>query len=462
MRRGRIWTAVTVLICLFVSAPSPRAEEPWRLADWSALPDWLHMSGEARIRYETLDGQFRTGGAGSDQVLALRALLFTEARFGRVAFGIELQDARTYLDDPGTPLSTSLVNPLDFLQGYVRLSLDGLFGDGVETDLQIGRFTMDIGSRRYVERNDFRNTINAFAGAYAQTRWGGQHELHTFYTVPVRREAGDREARGENDLEFDRHQTNRRFWAVHYQHGEVLPNLYADLFVYGLNEFDNETLETPNRTYVSPGFRLYYPPRKGSFDFDLDAAYRVGNRHATTARSDTTDLDVTAHFVHAEIGYTFDHPWAPRLVFDYHRASGDKDPNDGDFGQYERLFGTRRGDLGHTSIHGPLTRANLSAPGARFLLNNGRFDSRLAWKAAFLASATDVWTVARIRDPSGQSGRFIGHALDGRMRYWLIPGNLRAEIGGSLLLKGRFAREAPGVTGEENTLYGYGQLTSYF
>ncbi|MDZ4319479.1 MAG: hypothetical protein U1A07_11700, partial [Phenylobacterium sp.] len=32
----------------------------------------LTLSGETRIRYETLEGQFRAGGAGGDQILAMR------------------------------------------------------------------------------------------------------------------------------------------------------------------------------------------------------------------------------------------------------------------------------------------------------------------------------------------------------------------------------------------------------
>ncbi|NBC20301.1 MAG: hypothetical protein GVY06_04545, partial [Alphaproteobacteria bacterium] len=106
------------LICLF-AAPAP-AEEPLRLDRAVNAPDWLTLAGESRMRYESLDGQFRAGRDGSDQLLAFRSLLRVEADTGPVSFALELQDSRTYLGDAGTPLSSSFVNPLDVLQLHAR------------------------------------------------------------------------------------------------------------------------------------------------------------------------------------------------------------------------------------------------------------------------------------------------------------------------------------------------------
>ena len=81
-----------------------------------------------------------------------------------------------------------------------------------------------------------------------------------------------------------------------------------------------------------------------------------------TRKPTQIDLDVKAHSqLMARTGYTFDAPWQPRIALQYYWASGDDMPGDQDFDQYERLFGSRRTDLNNTSIHGPLTPANLSA-----------------------------------------------------------------------------------------------------
>jgi len=70
--------------------------------------------------------------------------------------------------------------------------------------------------------------------------------------------------------------------------------------------------------------------------------------------------------------------------------------------------------------------------------------------------------IARLRDPTGQSGRFIGHVLDGRVRYWLVEDNLRLEVGASALIPGEFPKEVAGGRGDDASIFTYGQLTFSF
>lgn len=124
------------------------------------------LSGETRARYESLDGQFRAGRAGSDQALFLRTLLHARLTTPVARFGIELQDSRAYFDDSGTPLSTGTVNPLDILQAYVRVETPSVFGDGSDAHLTLGRQTVSIGSKRQIERISYANVIKSYTGAY--------------------------------------------------------------------------------------------------------------------------------------------------------------------------------------------------------------------------------------------------------------------------------------------------------
>ena len=50
-----------------------------------------------------------------------------------------------------------------------------------------------------------------------------------------------------------------------------------------------------------------------------------------------------------------------------------------------------------------------------------------------------------LRDPSGRSGSFAGHQIEGRVRWWLVPKRFRAEINGAWIGKGRFLEAAPGL-----------------
>ncbi len=435
------------------------------------LPDWLKISGESRVRYESLDGQFRAGGSGGDQALAFRTTILAEAKFDPVTFGIELQDSRKELNDAGSTLSASLVNPLDFLQAYALIDLGGTgLASALKQDkarLKLGRQTLDIGGRRILERADMANVLLNFTGAYWQSSNARGDAWNIVAVVPVGRLPQDRASLEKNEMQADREEWSRLLLGVHYRRanllGDFLPDTSGELFVFRLKEHDTARTNTPNRDYLQPGFRLFRPPQTGQWDFELDTSWRTGTRRASTALSDTIDLKVRTFSAHAHIGYTFDAPWQPRIGLDWDFGSGDRNPNDLKYEQAERLFGGRRTDLGNTGIHGPLTPANINAAGGRIEVKpNARSDMRLAFKLAHLDEARDAWVVARVQDRTGQSGTFIGTTIDSRARYWLQPNKLRVEVGASALIPGRFARTAPNSSRQGTTHYGFVAFTRFF
>jgi hypothetical protein len=83
--------------------------------------DGLTLSGNTRIRYETIDGQPRTGSNESDDLLNIRTILTGEYRTGQLKLGAELYDSRVYGGDAGTPITTSEVNTLELVQAYIGL-----------------------------------------------------------------------------------------------------------------------------------------------------------------------------------------------------------------------------------------------------------------------------------------------------------------------------------------------------
>lgn len=458
----------SLLAVAVLATPGSAGDEAFRLNTALQTPDWFSLSGETRVRYETLDGQFRAGSEGSDQLLLFRSLLLAEADTGPITFGLELQDSRTYLGDEGTPLGSSISNPLDILQLYASFDdVPSVFGSEAEANLRVGRLTVSIGSKRQIERVDFANVIKSYSGAhYTATAQDGS-ELHGLYVVPTARFPNTRPDIDDNMLSGDEEQWGRRIYALHYRKADAFPaiadDIWGELFVYGLEEEDTDDFQTPDRSYLAPGFRVYRKPQKGEWDIDLEAAYRFGTRYATSNPVDTQSLDVSASVAFLALGKTFETPWQPRLAFEWYYASGDDDPTDLNFDQHERLFGSRRSDLNNTSIHGPLTPANLNAPGFRIEAKpNARWDGRFYYHAAYLASETDSWVIARRRDATGQSGDFIGHTLDARARYWVVPDSLRFEIGGSALIYGEFAEDVPNGPNGDGTLFGYTMLTFTF
>lgn len=422
----------------------------------------LTVNGELRSRFELLDGEFRAGGEGSDQLLLFRTLIHGRLDAGPVTLGLELQDSRIYFGDDDTPVTGT--NPADILQAYVEVER-GQEDDGFT--LRLGRQTVGIGSERQIERRDYDNVIQTFTGAHLELRRPGGERLHLLAVVPVGQRPVGREERADNVVDFDTEQWNRRIVAVHYSRPDLLPGLVpdltGDLFVYGLFEEDAAEVPTPNRRYFWPGFRLYRRSAPGRIDLDVEGAWRFGARRASASDPDRTDLNVSATLLIAHIGYTLPVPWRPNVALQYYWASGDEHPRDGSYGQFERLFGSRRTDLNNTSIYGPLTPANLSAPGVRLELRpSDRFDARLTYSAASLASATDSWVVAGLRDPTGQSGTFIGHAFDARFRRRFHNGRMELETGASALIFGAFPKQVPNGPAGGGTLLGYVQLAYVF
>ena len=71
---------------------------------------------------------------------------------------------------------------------------------------------MDVGSRRLIARNRFRNTINAFTGLDWQWNLGSQ-TFRAFYVLPIQRRVADNIL--DNHAKFDSEDINVRFWGVH-------------------------------------------------------------------------------------------------------------------------------------------------------------------------------------------------------------------------------------------------------
>ena len=122
--------------------------------------DGLTLGANTRLRYETIEGQPRVGFNESDDLLNIRTIVTGEYRKGQLRVGAELYDSRVYGGDAGTPITTGEVNTLELVQAFVGYEVPEAFGAGTKVALQAGRFTLNLGSRRLVAADDYRNTTN--------------------------------------------------------------------------------------------------------------------------------------------------------------------------------------------------------------------------------------------------------------------------------------------------------------
>ena len=172
-------------------------------------------------------------------------------------------------------------------------------------------------------------------------------------------------------------------------------------------------------------------------------------------------IPVSAWFLHAEIGHQFAARWQPRVSARIDIASGDR--AGARYTRFDTLFGVRRLDFGPTGLFGPLGRNNIISPGVKLdVTPDKRWDGFIAYRAALLESATDSFSSTGIRDPSGRSGRFAGHQIEARARYWMVPQRLRVDVGAATLINGEFLQRAANANRRGNPLYGYVDLTVTF
>ena len=436
---------------------------PWRLEEALSAPDWLSIGGTYRLRHETLNHPYRAGATGSDEILVGQLLLNARVTLNAFHANVELEDARQELADPGTALGTDSVDTFEPLQAYVGMRFDDVFTKVGRLDVTAGRMTINIGSRRLVARNNFRNTINSFTGVHALWKRPDGAEARAFYVRPLQRKPSDLASLLDNDTELDTESSDVSLWGLFGVVPDAFGESNVEAFFYGFRSRDHVGIPAADRDIYTPGFRFYRGPAAQVWDFETEASYQFGRSRASTSASDRNDLQHRAGFFHGEIGYTWKAKMSPRLEVSYDYASGDDDPNDNENNRFDTLYGARRFDYGPTGIYGAIARSNISSPGLRLEVKPlQKFSSMVGYRAVWLASDRDQYTTARLQDPTGQSGSFVGHQIEAQVQYSVRPGNLVLELGGACLLHGRFLENAPNAPDEGDTTYIYVQALGTF
>ncbi len=452
--------ALSIAALAALAAAVPASAKPGPLAEALGAPEELSISATVRARVEGIDGQFRPSPAAADSLFSLRTTLAIEYDAGPVRFGGELWDARAYGEGPTSSITTSDVNALELVQAYARIELgDGRKGaKGGHGMLTLGRQTMDIGSRRLVARNRFRQTTNGFTGANLEWTTQGGTRLQAFWTMPQIRRPDDAQGLRDNRVKVDLETTRVQFFGAHATLRHVLGGT-LETYGYRLAEQDGDNRLTRNRRLWTLGARTFVRPAAGKWDHDVEGAYQFGTARRSAAAADRTALDVGAWFLHAEAGYTLKTGWKPRLAALFDAASGDGD-RAGHYGRFDTLYGARRFDFGPTALYGALQRTNIISPGLRLEAEpDKRSDVMLSYRAMWLENPRDAFATTGVRDAKGASGRFAGHQAEARVRHWLVPALLQAEAGGAVLFKQGFLRDAPNAPASGNSVYGYFDLT---
>ncbi|MEM1133223.1 MAG: alginate export family protein [Pseudomonadota bacterium] len=450
-------TVSGVFLALLALASSAMAQQSEEAAD-----DGLTLSGEYRLRAEGLSNRFRANSSGDTGILVQRTIVAAEYHSGDFIIGGELMDSRSLLADGQAPIGNDDVNPLDLLQGYIGYRGADVLEGGDRLALTAGRVTMNIGSRRLIARNGFRNTINNFTGLRAIWDRANGNRAELFYVLPVERRPRFPARLRDNDLVLDQERFGFSFYGARYVAGLDDKRTDLELFAYGLDEDDSAARATRDRSIWTLGGRLHRAPAPGTIDFDIQAAYQFG-RSSLSLLANAPRLDHDAGLIQAVVGYNFGDGWNTRFAVRYDFASGDNDPFDGRNNRFDTLFGARGQDFGPTGIYGLLARSNISSPGINITTEpSSRLKLTGLYRPASMASDRDVLTSAGVVDQSGASGRFIGNEFIGRALWEPFGNDIQFEIGVAWLGKGRFLNTAPNAPEAGNVAYGFGQIHWHF
>ena len=335
--------AVLVIVVFALSAGSSFAEEPTRtlhpasqmlsvsdgFLDGLTRPVPLHgdrvrvkFGGEFRYRLELRDDfNFNDAANEDDAVHLFRNRLNADLAFDpyfRVF--IEGQDAESFADS-SLNRTTAFVDRMDLRQLYGELKSPW---KKVPLTLKAGRQELSYGDQRFVGPFGWSNVGRVFDAAkviYDPVPWL-QADAWFSQVTRVRRNRADSGAHEDN------------LYGVYTSLRPLLDHVF-DTFLFIRHNRNNEIVGEKAGAFgqlkeYTAGNR--FKGKKWNFDYGIEWAWQFGSR---------SHDDIKAWAWHNEVGYTFVVlPWEPRLHFEYNHGSGDDDPRDGDFKNFDNLFPT--------------------------------------------------------------------------------------------------------------------------
>jgi len=415
----------------------------------------FEFSGAQRTRFESLDPQFRAGFSNSDQAAALQTTLVFNWRRASWQVGGEIMDSRSYGNDSGSFANGTTTNALEPLQAYVAWRHDA-------STFRVGRVTQDLGKRRLVARNRYRNTVNNFTGVDWSWTSAQGRAARAFYWVPMRPLPADQDGVLDNEYEQDHALRDSSITGFFYQFPAFSEQHRLEAYVFDAKA---EAARDPVIAFdlVTLGARAYRAPQAAQWNYEVEAVMQDGDSGGTVGGVARSDVDHRASFLHFEIGYQFDAPGSPNLMFQYDRATGDEDPTDAQIDRFNTLFGARRFDFGPTGIYGIVARSNIDSPGVRLTFRPGpRWQAMLSYRALRLEAPRDGWIGSGWRDTTGAAGDAIGRHLEGSFTWAAIPDRLSIETGFAHLWAGRFAERTAGAAFRGDPQYFYAAVTTTF
>ena len=374
--------------------------------------DWVDIGLEYRLRYEYRDNDYRRQKETLDEPFLQRTKFYAavKSKFDPFRATVEIQDSRRF-NSQFAPDNRDF-NYLDVIQGYGELYFkDALgaddLGNARPVSVKAGRMAFELTDRRLIARNEWRNTTNSFQGARAilgQQKSDWQADLFALQPVIRFIDSADKVDQAQwlyaavgDWRKWSEIVTLQPYYYLLQQNGSKVE--------FGSDGKLAAASAKKDREIHTLGLRGFGVVGNTGLDYDLNYAKQWGRDGA---------LDHDAYAYNLEAGYTAEIPWKPRFSWSFGFASGDKNPTDGSSQRFERLFGFAR----PWSNNDYFQMENIVTNKLRVEftpLQKLKVDAGVS--SYNLASATDRWNNAGLRDQTGKSGDDVGSEFDIRFRY---------------------------------------------
>lgn len=346
----------------------------------------LSIGGEARLRYQNEDGIGLSRLSGLDDEFVLsRIRAYANVEITKYFRGfVEVIDARK--SGGALPPRGIEVVRGDVLNGFGEFRAPVAGGKAY---LRAGRQELLFGKQRLISPLDWGNTrrsFDGFRGGY-QTK---DFEVSAWFANP--RVIADRSSLRNEKTDF----------SGVYATWRGLPGQTIDVYVLNL---DQDPLLGADSNFWTIGSRL--EGGAGVMRWEAELALQTGDVGADDMRASSITLGLGADFKDKL-------PWSPSVSFNYDRASGDNDPDDGKARTFNQLFPLAHAWLGIMDL---VARQNIEAfsvklsakPHALLRTSLVLHDFALESRRGALFNAGGA--VIR-QDTAGLSGKDVGRELD--------------------------------------------------
>ncbi len=417
----------------------PGSKDPFDKFKNIRLTDELTLSfgGSMRARYEVQDNfDFDDSSAGQGTFGLLRTRLSMDINYAKaVRLFAEGQDSRIHgFDSHVRPQAvTFFEDQFDIHQLFVDAKLLGAEGP---LTLRVGRQELLYGAQRLIGPFGWNNVSRTYDGAKLIFK-KDKVQIDAFYVRPISPPKGiHRKRLNEPDW-------SNRLYGV-YSAIAVMPKHTLEPYFIVHDERDRVIVDS---TGSRENFRTYTAGARfvgewGGFDYGVEGAGQWGSWGHDSHR---------AWAAHGRAGYTFARvPWSPRLGAEYNFATGDSSPTDGRHGTFYNLFPTNHLHYGYMDFMNWSNMRNLRfnlkiKPLKRLTMV---IDQHFFW----LDQAEDAWRnaggVPIRRDPTGNSGNYIGREIDVTVKY-VVNKHLKLMVGAAKFFTSTFvSRTGPGDNAE--------------